>query len=51
MPRGGKRENAGRPKGEPTKVISFRVPEDKSKQLFTKIKTIIHEELSTNRSR
>jgi hypothetical protein len=50
MPRGGKRENAGRPKGKPTKTISFRVPEERVKQLYTKIKTIIHEELSTNRS-
>lgn len=43
MPRGGKRENAGRPKGEPTKVLSFRVPENKTKQLKTKIKTLINE--------
>jgi len=41
--KGGKRDNSGRKKKEVTKVISFRVNEQKSKILKSKIKELINE--------
>ena len=35
--RGGKRENAGRPKGEPTTTISIRIPLKYSKEFKIKL--------------
>lgn len=37
MPHGGKRKGAGRPKGEPTKVLSVRVPE----RLYDRIRAAV----------
>jgi hypothetical protein len=45
--RGGARPGAGRPKGQPTKVIAFTVPKDKALHLKLKIKTLIQDETST----
>jgi hypothetical protein len=41
---GGAREGAGRPKKEPTEVISFRVPKKQAKKLKVKIQKLIDEE-------
>jgi hypothetical protein len=45
--RGGARPGAGRPKGEPTKVIAFTVPKDKALHLKIKIKNLIKHETDT----
>lgn len=42
--RGGARPGAGRPKGQPTKVIAFTVPKDKALKLKIKIKNLIQDE-------
>ena len=39
--RGGKRKGAGRPKKEPTKVLSYRVVETNAKEIDQKIKEMI----------
>jgi hypothetical protein len=48
--RGGARPGAGRPKGEPKKVIAFTVPKDKALHLKLKIKTLIQDETSTRQT-
>jgi len=39
--RGGKREGSGRPKGKPTKTLSYRVPLSKAKKIDKEIRKII----------
>ena len=38
---GGSRKGAGRPKKEPTKTLSYRVPEKKAKVIHLKVKELI----------
>lgn len=49
--RGGARQGAGRPKKAETKTLSFRVPKIKADKLQKQIKTLINEQVHTNRSR
>lgn len=39
--RGGKREGSGRPKGQPTKTLSYRVPAKLAAKLDKEIRKII----------
>ena len=39
--RGGPQPRSGRPKGPPTKVLSYRVPSDKADQIDKSIKELI----------
>ncbi len=39
--RGGKREGSGRPKGKPTKTLSYRVPEKLAARVDKKIREVI----------
>ena len=41
--RGGKREGSGRPKGKPTKTLSYRVPLAKAKKIDKEIRILINE--------
>jgi hypothetical protein len=45
--RGGKREGSGRPKGEPTKTLSYRVPLKKANKIDKEIREIISKNLKT----
>lgn len=45
-PHGGARPGSGRPKKEPTKTLSYRVPESKAITLDQKIRQIIANELN-----
>ncbi len=42
--RGGARPNSGRPKGKPTKILTYRVPKSKAKKIDTQIRIIINQE-------
>ena len=42
---GGSRPNSGRPKGKPTKVLTYRVPKSKAKKIDTGIRLLIINEL------
>ncbi len=39
--RGGKREGSGRPKGKPTKVLSYRVPQKIAAKFDKEVKKIL----------
>jgi len=41
--RGGHREGSGRPKGKPTKTLSYRVPEKLAARIDKKIRVVIDE--------
>jgi len=41
--RGGKRDGSGRPKGNPTKVLSYRVPQKIAGTIDRKIREIIED--------
>lgn len=45
--RGGKREGSGRPKGEPTKTLSYRVPLKKAPKIDKEIREIISKNCKT----
>lgn len=41
---GGRRPNSGRPKLQPTRVLTYRVPEKKAKKIDKQIRVIINQE-------
>lgn len=49
-PHGGVRPGSGRPKKEPTKTLSYRVPESKAKSLDQKIRKVIENETDNKRA-